>query len=100
MGGLMAAFVRSLLIWTAIVLLTLGIFVVKLPVALLALPFDEKRNTAHWFARRWARSLFGINPAIRVPIEGEENLAAIGGNGSAVLCSNHESMADIVALYF
>lgn len=94
------AALRSILIWVLIALLTLLFFVMMLPCALIALPFDRKRNTAHFFAKHWARSLFRINPAIRVTIEGSENLAAIGRDGAAVLCSNHESMADIIALYY
>src|SRR5205823_14893813 len=80
---------RSVLIWLAVVFLTVAIFAFMLPSALLAIPFDPKKNTAHFFARLWGRSLFRINPAIRVRIEGEERLAEIGGNGAAVLCSNH-----------
>ena len=93
-------FLRSVLIWIAIVVVTVAIFVVMLPCALLALPFDRKRNIAHFFARLWGRALFKINPAIRVHVEGEERLREIGGDGAAVLCSNHESMADIIALYY
>jgi len=80
--------------------MTVAAFVIMLPVALVAWPFDPKKNAAHFVARTWARNLLWANPAVRVRVEGQENLAAIGGSGSAVLCANHESMADIVALYY
>ena len=91
---------RSAILWLVIVILTLGFFAIMLPTALVALPFDRKRNTAHFFARSWARALLRANPGCTVIVEGEENLAAIGGNGASVLCCNHESMADIIALYY
>lgn len=91
---------RSAILWLVIVILTLGFFAIMLPAALVALPFDRKRNTAHAFARAWARALLKANPGCTVIVEGEENLRAIGGNGASVLCCNHESMADIIALYY
>ena len=94
------AVIRSVLIWTAIVLLTIAFFCVLLPAAVLTFPFDRKKNTPHWFAKHWARSLLRVNPGCRVTVEGEEHLANIGGNGASVICANHESMADIVALYY
>ena len=94
------AVLRSILIWSAIVLLTIVSFTLLIPISLLAWPFDPKKNAAHFVARTWARSLLRVNPACRISIEGEENLREIGGNGAAVLCANHQSMADIVGLYY
>ncbi len=91
------AVLRSIYIWVAILVLTVAFFTLMLPCALVALPFDPKRNTTHWFAKWWARSLFRINPAVRVRIDGEDNVRRAG---AAVLCSNHQSMADIIALYY
>src|SRR5688500_17481088 len=96
----MVAVLRSLILWTIVVLLTVAHFIVILPVCLLAMPFDRKKNVPHWFARTWARWLLRANPACVISIKGEENLAKIGGEGAAVLCANHESMADIIALYY
>lgn len=94
------AVVRSLFLWTAVVFLTVANWTVLLPVCLIALPFDRKKNVPHWFARLWARSLMWANPACVVTVRGEENLAKIGGDGAAVICANHESMADIIALFY
>lgn len=94
------AFLRSLLIWMAIAVLTLVLFATMLPTALVALPFDRKRNTAHWFARLWARSMLHVYPGWNVSVEGAERLREIGGDGASVICANHESMADIIALYY
>lgn len=94
------AVLRSLLIWLAIVVMTVALFSFMVPASIVAYPFDPKRNTAHYIARTWARLILKTNPACRVRIEGEEHLREIGGNGAAVLCANHQSMADIVALYY
>jgi 1-acyl-sn-glycerol-3-phosphate acyltransferase len=94
------AVLRSLILWTAVVFLTVGYFLVIVPTCLVAMPFDRKKNVPHWFARSWARSLLRANPANVISIKGEENLAKIGGEGAAVLCANHESMADITALFY
>ena len=94
------AVLRSIFIWTAVALITLLLFGALLPSALVAWPFDRKRNIPHWFARTWARALMKANPACRVDVQGAENLDKIGGSGAAVICANHESMADIIALYY
>jgi 1-acyl-sn-glycerol-3-phosphate acyltransferase len=94
------AALRSIFIWLAIAVMTVCLFCIMLPASLLALPFDRKKNTAHYIARFWARGLMRLNPAARVIIEGEENLALIGGTGAAILCANHQSMADIIALCY
>jgi 1-acyl-sn-glycerol-3-phosphate acyltransferase len=94
------AVVRSILIWAAIVVITIVSFALLIPIAFVAWPFDPKKNAAHFVARTWARLLLRVNPACRITIEGEENLQEIGGNGAAVLCANHQSMADIVGLYY
>jgi len=94
------AVVRSLMLWMAVVFLTAANWTVLLPVCLLAMPFDRKKNVPHWFARTWARSLMWVIPACVVDVQGEENLAKIGGEGAAVICANHESMADIIALFY
>lgn len=94
------AVLRSLVLWTAVVFLTIAIFLFLLPVCLVAMPFDRKKNVPHWFARTWARSLMSVNPSCVVSVMGEENLLKIGGQGAAVICANHESMADIIALYY
>jgi 1-acyl-sn-glycerol-3-phosphate acyltransferase len=94
------AVLRSLILWMAVVFLTVAFFLVIVPTCLLAMPFDRKKNVPHWFARSWARSLLRANPANVISIKGEENLAKIGGQGAAVLCANHESMADITALFY
>lgn len=94
------AALRSLVLWILVAVITVVHFVFLLPAALVALPFDRKKNVPHWFARSWARSLMRANPGCAVTVEGTENVAKIGGSGAAVICANHESMADIIALYY
>lgn len=94
------AVVRSMFIWLGVAVLTVGWFLLLLPVTIVAWPFDRKKNVPHYIARTWARELLWVDPGCRVRVEGEEHLAEIGGNGSAVLCANHQSMADIIALYY
>lgn len=94
------AVLRSLVLWVLVAVITVGHFAFLVPVSILAWPFDRKKNIPHWFARSWARMLMRANPFCTVTVEGNENIAKIGGSGAAVICANHESMADIVALYY
>ncbi len=80
------------------VVVTVVVFVAMLPTCALALPFDRRRNVAHAFATVWARALLRMNPFNRIVVEGAEHLRAAGEG--VVLAANHQSMADIIALYF
>lgn len=96
----MLAVLRSIALWIVVAVLTAGAFFALLPCAIVSWPWDRKKNVPHWFAKRWARSLIAVNPACRVSVVGIENLSKIGGSGAAVIAANHESMADIIALYY
>lgn len=96
----MVAVLRSIMLWSLVVVLTTTHFVFLLPCAIVTWPWDRKKNVPHWFAKRWARSLMAANPGCKVTVMGVENLQKIGGSGAAVIAANHESMADIIALYY
>ncbi len=86
--------IRSALIWGGIALCTLLYFPLCLLTALLAMPFDPRRATAHWWATTWGQHstrLTGWRCLV-----GKETLAP---GKHYVIVSNHESLADIMALF-
>ena len=46
----------------------------------------------------WARSIFGIVPGWHIEVDGRENLP--GENDPVVMVANHESLVDILVIYF
>jgi 1-acyl-sn-glycerol-3-phosphate acyltransferase len=86
----------SLAAWCGIALVTvLDVFLIFLisPVYLI----DRTRRAGHWLASVWGRTIVLLNPLWRVTVTGRENLDP----GQAyVIVSNHQSMGDIIVLYF
>ncbi len=86
----------SLGVWTGIALVT-TLFV---SLIFLISPFyliDRKRRGGHWLASMWAKSIVLLNPFWKVRVIGREN---IDTRKAYVIISNHQSMADIIVLYF
>jgi len=86
---------RSILVWFGVILATLFVFFPILICSTLLLPFNPQRTWAHRVGVLWAYFIFKISRRWRVSLTGKENLP----KGPAVLVSNHESMADIIAVY-
>lgn len=86
----------SLGVWCGIALFTILfvslIFAIS-PVYLI----DRKRRAGHWLASLWGRTLVLFNPFWDVRIIGRENLDR---RRAYVIVSNHQSMGDIIVLYF
>jgi 1-acyl-sn-glycerol-3-phosphate acyltransferase len=86
----------SLLFWIATGILTLLMSVLVVICATLLLPFDRKRKIAHTLGYVWSDLLGLINPFWSIKVSGLEN---VNRKKSYVIVANHQSMADIVAVY-
>ncbi len=86
----------SILIWVAIVVLTVLLFFVELFLVIILFPFDKKRKIIHAQCFWWANALIGLNPYWEINVSGLEN---IDPNRIYVVVANHQSMADIVVAY-
>jgi 1-acyl-sn-glycerol-3-phosphate acyltransferase len=86
----------SLTAWCGIALVTILdvslIFLIS-PVYLI----DRTRRAGHWLASVWGRAIVLLNPFWRVTVTGRENLDP---RQAYVIVSNHQSMGDIIVLYF
>lgn len=87
----------SLCIWFAIALSTVVFVFLIYVISPAYLLIDRNRSAGHWLASLWGRSIVLINPFWNVKVIGRENLVA---KKAYVMISNHQSMADIIALYF
>jgi 1-acyl-sn-glycerol-3-phosphate acyltransferase len=58
----------------------------------------QNGRPVHAMASLWGKSLIQLMPGWRVTIEGRENLPPDGT--PVVMVANHESMADIWAMYY
>lgn len=85
-----AKMVRTIFVWTCIVLATLLLGVITL----IAYLFDRKGRIGHHCARLWGRIALLAN-GVRVKVEGLEN---IKGKGPFIFMSNHQGSYDIFAL--
>ncbi|WGL58739.1 lysophospholipid acyltransferase family protein [Pigmentibacter sp. JX0631] len=59
--------------------------------------FDRERHSLHWIATKWALSIGKFNPWWKFEVRGKEKLATIGE--PVIYVSNHQSQADILALF-
>jgi 1-acyl-sn-glycerol-3-phosphate acyltransferase len=91
---------KALYLWPMAFVLTMFFAVVTLlqhlRVVVFRLPRDGRLE--HDVAVKWGQALINIMPGWKITIDGKENLPP--KDAVFVLVSNHESMADICAIYF
>jgi 1-acyl-sn-glycerol-3-phosphate acyltransferase len=86
----------SLLFWALFAAMYVLAFPLALAVFLLTFPFDPRGRVLHLFSC-WCGSLgWHLNPYWRLRVEGREKLP---WRGAAVLVANHQSLADVFAMY-
>ena len=86
----------SIGIWIGSILLTILLYFVVLVLTILFFPFDKKKKVTHAQCFWWSDAIIGLNPFWNVKVKGLEN---IDSKKTYVIIANHQSMADIVALY-
>jgi 1-acyl-sn-glycerol-3-phosphate acyltransferase len=86
----------SIGIWIGSVLLTILLYFVVLVLTILLFPFDKKKKVTHAQCFWWSDALIRSNPFWSVKVKGLQN---IDPKKTYVIIANHQSMADIVALY-
>lgn len=86
----------SIFIWVGSGLLTILLFLVVFVLNILFFPFDKKKKVTHRQCFWWSDLLIGLNPYWSLKVSGLER---IDYKKTYVIIANHQSMADIVALY-
>ena len=86
----------SAFIWIGSGLLTILLFLVVFTLNILLFPFDKKKKITHAQCFCWSDALIGLNPFWSLKVSG---LQHIDHQKTYVIIANHQSMADIVALY-
>jgi 1-acyl-sn-glycerol-3-phosphate acyltransferase len=86
----------SLCVWCVIGLITV-IFVFLIFLVSPVYWIDRKRSAGHWLAACWGQAIVFLNPFWSVKVLGRQNLDA---RKAYVIISNHQSMGDIIVLYF
>ena len=86
----------SVFIWAGSGLLTILLFLVVFTLNILLFPFDKKKKITHAQCFWWSDFVIGLNPFWSVKTSGLEH---IDHKKTYVIIANHQSMADIVALY-
>ena len=88
--------ILSILFWIITAIVTLGVFLAVLILAIPLFPFDRKRKLSHAQGFWWADAIVASNPFWNITIRGLEH---INPRKAYVVVSNHQSFADIVMLY-
>ena len=84
-------------VWTVVPLLTIFFASLTLLLTPIALATDNRRNLLHKVATWWAKSIIQCNPWWTFEIFGKENLP--DENTPVVYVANHQSQADILAVF-
>jgi 1-acyl-sn-glycerol-3-phosphate acyltransferase len=92
----MGTILRSVYAWLGAVVVTVVYFFIFIIPLLVVTPFDRRRRFGHAVATIWARSLRRLDLSWGITRTGFEH---IRGQGPFVICSNHESIIDILALF-
>ncbi|MBN1492762.1 MAG: 1-acyl-sn-glycerol-3-phosphate acyltransferase [Candidatus Omnitrophica bacterium] len=88
--------VMSLWVWVVIAVLTV-LDVLAIIILCPLYIFDKKRAIAHWLGSVWGRGILFINPLWDITVTGRENIQK---NKSYIIVANHQSMGDIIVLYY
>lgn len=87
-------FLYSALVWVVLAAITLVLSIAVMLAALLR-PIDRNQRIAQRLSTLWGAACFRANPRWRVRVVGRERFAR---RGAAILCANHQSQLDILAI--
>jgi 1-acyl-sn-glycerol-3-phosphate acyltransferase len=82
--------VRTIFVWSCIVLTTLALGFL----AFFTYPFDRRGRMIHWYARLWGRIAL-LSNQVSVKVEGMDHLK---GEGPYIFMSTHQGYYDVFAL--
>lgn len=88
---------RGIFMWLSVVVTAIITSTLVLSLFPIALLFDKKRHSLHALANNWGKSIQYLNPWWHFKIIGKENLAK--KNEAVIYVANHQSQADILALF-
>jgi 1-acyl-sn-glycerol-3-phosphate acyltransferase len=89
-------FLASGIAWLLILMVYVGFFPAALAIWLFTVLFDRKLRLLHKFTSFWGVFYIWVNPFWRISISGKEKIQP---NTTYVMVSNHQSLADILAVY-
>lgn len=92
----MGRYIKSILIWSVGVTLTVLLYFVMLFFTIILYPFDKSRKVPHAQCYWWSDILTNLNPYWGISSYGLEN---IDKNRTYVIVANHQSLADIAIIY-
>jgi len=87
----------SVWIWGATAGLTVCFTIIIVVVAAVSALIDPQRKSVHWIATLWGHSVFLVNPGWRITVEGRGHIVP---NKPVILVANHQSLFDIIALFW
>lgn len=88
---------RAVYTWTNVIILTIFFASAVLILFPCVYFFDKERHSLHRVATIWALAIAKFNPWWKFEVRGKANLATIGE--PVIYVSNHQSQADILALF-
>ena len=94
-------FIRAIVFWFNFVVFTCILYALLLLVVLFHELFakDKRSEGAHWVATVWGRTLMALAPGWKARVHGLEHLPTPRKDPPVVMVANHQSGADIWALY-
>jgi 1-acyl-sn-glycerol-3-phosphate acyltransferase len=87
---------RSIYLWAALAVLTVGMYLLGLPLFILLYPLDRKRAFGHWYAQRWGRIFLKLNNRWTSTVYRQDRIPP---NRPFVVVSNHQGMGDIMMAF-
>lgn len=89
-------FLGSIIAWLLIFIVYVGFFPIAFAIWFFTFLFDRKLRLLHNFTSFWGVFFIWVNPFMRISISGREKIQP---NTTYVMVSNHQSLADILAVY-
>jgi 1-acyl-sn-glycerol-3-phosphate acyltransferase len=87
---------RSLFIWSSIAFGTACMYFLVLPIFIITMPFDKKRQFGHWYAQVWGRGILKLNNRWTTEVQRPEKIPQ---NKPMVVIANHQGMGDIMMAF-
>jgi len=87
----------SLYFWPVIIIMETFMFFTGVIILIFTFPFDPMRRVVDWHSTIWAKMHYWMNPGWKVDYSGGEHVKQ---DRPYVIVCNHQSMLDIVLMYY